>query len=51
MDFLSSEEKIEDIENDWIILSIEEKNRLYAPWKFSVIIKVFKKNSPTNTLR
>ncbi|XP_019255644.1 PREDICTED: uncharacterized protein LOC109234213 [Nicotiana attenuata] len=34
-----------------IPLSPEEKERLYKPWKFSVIIKVFKRRMPHHMLR
>lgn len=33
-----------ELSDDLINLSIEDKNRLYAPWRFSVIIKAFGKN-------
>nr|XP_009794210.1 PREDICTED: uncharacterized protein LOC104241008 [Nicotiana sylvestris] len=34
-----------------IPLSPEEKERLYMPWKFSVIIKIFKRKMPHHMLR
>lgn len=34
-----------------ILLSPEDKERLYQPWKFSVIIKVFKRKMPHHMLR
>nr|XP_009796013.1 PREDICTED: uncharacterized protein LOC104242638 [Nicotiana sylvestris] len=34
-----------------IPLSLEEKGRLYTPWRYSVIIKIFKRKMPHHMLR
>lgn len=41
MDGICLEAELEDLEDGLVYLSIEDRNRLYTPWKFSVIIKTF----------
>lgn len=43
MEPLPSEEENDNLDNDLISLSIEDKKYLYAPWNYSVIIKPFYK--------
>lgn len=51
MDCISADDDSEDLEEDLINLSVEEKNRIYAPWQYSIIIKVFGGNVTNQFLK